>query len=323
MREENTAEQAGQGTEQLPLLKWQQTIDLMCKLLQVPTGLIMHKESGGYRVVIANHDDRNPYSPGALFPENINGFCRRVIRENKPLYVRDAHIDPGWQDNPSVTEDHFSSYLGFPIRQSGGDIFGTVCIMDFNATNYSKEYVDMVEEFSNILQMDLQLIQQFLALKELSVKDELTGLYNRRGFFTLAEQQLNLAHRYGLRLGLMFIDMDNLKTVNDQYGHSAGDRALQKIAQVIQGELSRQSDIVARLGGDEFVCLCTIQDEQELDDVAQRITQHVSEYVQDDEGHDLSVCVGKLVVPENTDMKLEQLVKLADQQMYQLKKNRH
>ena len=322
MQEQTANTQASIETDLLPLQKWQQTVDLMCRLLKVPTGLIMHRESSGYRVVIANHDPLNPYSPGALFPENVNGFCRRVIKENKPLYVRDAHVDPGWHDNPSVTEDHFSSYLGFPIRQSNGEIFGTVCIMDFQPTNYSDEYVAMTEEFSNILQMDLQLIQQFQTLKELSVKDELTGLYNRRGFYTLAEQQLNLSRRYGLKLGLMFIDMDKLKEVNDHYGHSAGDRALQKIANVIKGELSRQSDIVARLGGDEFVALCTLQDEQELDNLSERISANVSAYVQDDSGHDLSVCVGRLIVPEADDVKLEQLIKLADQQMYEIKKNR-
>ncbi|MCC6750650.1 MAG: diguanylate cyclase [Deltaproteobacteria bacterium] len=91
-------------------------------------------------------------------------------------------------------------------------------------------------------------------LRQQSLIDELTGLYNRRGFLTLAEQQHRLAERQRRPLQLLFADQDDLKQVNDRHGHAAGDRALREIARALRSSL-RGSDIVARIGGDEFAAL--------------------------------------------------------------------
>ena len=88
----------------------------------------------------------------------------------------------------------------------------------------------------------------------MAVRDELTGLTNRRGFLTLADQQLKLALREKLPLLLVFIDMDGLKAINDKLGHAVGDRALVDLGDVIR-ETFRESDVIGRLGGDEFVAL--------------------------------------------------------------------
>jgi diguanylate cyclase (GGDEF)-like protein/PAS domain S-box-containing protein len=91
-------------------------------------------------------------------------------------------------------------------------------------------------------------------LRIMSVTDELTGLLNRRGFFTLAEQQTKLANRTKTELLLFFIDFDNLKMINDMYGHHSGDWALIDTAKALK-ETFRESDIIARIGGDEFVVI--------------------------------------------------------------------
>lgn len=91
-------------------------------------------------------------------------------------------------------------------------------------------------------------------LLTLSLIDELTSLNNRRGFLTLAEQQLKLARRSKRNLLLVFVDLDHLKVVNDKYGHSEGDKALKDAANILRATF-RESDILARLGGDEFAIL--------------------------------------------------------------------
>jgi two-component system, cell cycle response regulator len=91
-------------------------------------------------------------------------------------------------------------------------------------------------------------------LRTFSLMDELTGLYNRRGFLALAEHQLKLADRTGQSLLLAFVDVDGLKTINDLLGHQRGDLALIETAHVLK-EAFRETDILARLGGDEFVAL--------------------------------------------------------------------
>ena len=96
--------------------------------------------------------------------------------------------------------------------------------------------------------------QAQLHLRSLSLIDELTGLHNRRGFVSLAEQHLKLTARQRVRSTLIFIDVDNLKYINDTYGHREGDYALQQVAGLLR-ECFRQSDIIGRLGGDEFCVL--------------------------------------------------------------------
>ncbi len=93
------------------------------------------------------------------------------------------------------------------------------------------------------------------SLRALSLIDELTGLHNRRGFIALAEQQLKSSTRRGLHSSLVFVDVDQLKEINDQFGHREGDRALQEVADVIRECSLRDCDIIARLGGDEFCAL--------------------------------------------------------------------
>lgn len=91
-------------------------------------------------------------------------------------------------------------------------------------------------------------------LHTLSLTDELTGLYNRRGFLTLAEHQLKIAHRTKKSILLLFMDMDDLKDINDKFGHTMGDQALINTTKIFK-KTFRESDIIARIGGDEFVVL--------------------------------------------------------------------
>ncbi|MEW6185768.1 MAG: PAS domain S-box protein [Thermodesulfobacteriota bacterium] len=108
--------------------------------------------------------------------------------------------------------------------------------------------------FRGVLRDITQQKQVEETLKTLSLIDDLTGLYNRRGFLTLAEQTLKTAGRMNRGAFLLFVDMDHLKSINDFYGHLEGDHALIEVSRVIR-ENFRDPDIVARIGGDEFVIL--------------------------------------------------------------------
>jgi diguanylate cyclase (GGDEF)-like protein/PAS domain S-box-containing protein len=91
-------------------------------------------------------------------------------------------------------------------------------------------------------------------LKSLSLRDDLTGLHNRRGFFTLGQQQMQIAKRLKKNLVLLYLDVDGLKSINDAYGHAAGDRVLVDVAALLRATL-RETDVIGRLGGDEFAVL--------------------------------------------------------------------
>ena len=94
-------------------------------------------------------------------------------------------------------------------------------------------------------------------IREMSIRDPLTGLYNRRGLFTLVEQQLkNIARTKGSLMTLTFIDIDDMKSINDTLGHDAGDKALIDTANILR-QILREADIIARIGGDEFAIIAT------------------------------------------------------------------
>jgi diguanylate cyclase (GGDEF)-like protein/PAS domain S-box-containing protein len=110
-------------------------------------------------------------------------------------------------------------------------------------------------------------------LRELSLRDPMTGLYNRRGFALLAEQRLKESRRSGSDLTIFYADADRLKTINDEFGHDAGDIALRLCTQAL-GATFRESDVVARVGGDEFVVLAE-GDARELDTVGGLLTREL------------------------------------------------
>jgi diguanylate cyclase (GGDEF)-like protein len=156
-------------------------------------------------------------------------------------------------------------------------------------------------------------------LRALSLVDELTGLYNRRGFFTLAGQQLRLARRMQNSIHILFVDVDNLKAINDKLGHAQGDKALIEIAEILQ-ETFRESDIVARFGGDEFVVL-TIGPASEGEEApVARLEERIRSYNNlPDRPYDLSVSTGIVRCETGSAHALDALLAQADELMYQQK----
>jgi len=114
-------------------------------------------------------------------------------------------------------------------------------------------------------------------LEELSLTDELTGCYNRRGFLTLGTRELATCRRQGQGLWVFFLDLDGLKTINDRWGHEAGDQAIRDFAQVVAHSI-RSTDLLARLGGDEFIILAAHSDESAQGVFRERLDRQLVAY---------------------------------------------
>jgi diguanylate cyclase (GGDEF)-like protein len=158
------------------------------------------------------------------------------------------------------------------------------------------------------------------SLHFLSLMDELTGLRNRRGFVTLGEQHLKLARRRGLRTTMVFVDLDDLKYINDSFGHCEGDYALQQVGRALR-ECFRDSDIIARLGGDEFCALlsdATESSEEVIRDRLHRLLEAHNDKAQ--RPYRLSVSLG--VVEVDGPMGLEHDIARADALMYAQKRGK-
>jgi diguanylate cyclase (GGDEF)-like protein len=158
-------------------------------------------------------------------------------------------------------------------------------------------------------------------LQNLSLLDDLTGLYNRRGFLALSEQHLRMIQRKGAAL-LIYLDLDDLKLINDSCGHLEGNRALVVTANVLRA-CFRQSDILARLGGDEFCVLMTDAGQDSAQQVRKRIQQRADFInVLSSWNFRLSLSVGIAEVPVTQQPSLDQLLRIADAQMYEEKRNK-
>ncbi len=153
-------------------------------------------------------------------------------------------------------------------------------------------------------------------LQELSTTDPLTGLRNRRGFESLAEHRLKVAAREGHGATVLFADLDNLKLINDRFGHPAGDGALRDAARLLV-EACRESDVVARLGGDEFAVLFTGAAATGAELIAERIRASFRRYSGAAPAEaSLSVSIGITTCAPGEPCSIAELITRADQAMY-------
>jgi len=190
-----------------------------------------------------------------------------------------------------------------------------------NVVKAQKELKALNEQLEAKVQQRTQALQDALEeLEALSLNDELTGLYNRRGFSTVAEQQLKLNQRRKERSALLFCDLDGLKHINDTLGHKQGDRAIAEAADALKRTF-RDSDVIARLGGDEFVVLLADAAEPEIEQAIARLEHHVAQLNASERAYRLSLSVG-VATSANGAQGLDDLVAQADELMYEQKKRK-
>jgi two-component system cell cycle response regulator len=158
-------------------------------------------------------------------------------------------------------------------------------------------------------------------LRYLALTDDLTCLYNRRGFFAAATQQLKVAHRNAQGLLLFFCDVDNLKTINDSYGHREGDLAIARAANALEHTF-RGSDILARLGGDEFAVLATEASTQSPEVILRRLEKSLKRSNASQSRYKVSLSVGLARFDPKHPVSLGALLAQADQAMYEQKRSR-
>ncbi len=157
-------------------------------------------------------------------------------------------------------------------------------------------------------------------LQSLSIKDELTGLYNRRGILSMVTQQYSIAKRLQKILMLVFIDLDGMKQINDLYGHHEGDNALIDTANILRNTF-RETDIIARIGGDEFAVFGMVIEDKDLNIVTSRINEKLKERIGEytaysTKPYKLSLSNGIAFADPEKPFSLDSMLSEADQNMY-------
>lgn len=179
------------------------------------------------------------------------------------------------------------------------------------------------ERLARALRHAIERNRLHAALLDLALVDDLTGLYNRRGFLTLATRDLRGARRSDETLLVSFADLDDLKQINDTAGHAAGDRALRDTAAILR-QTFRDSDLVARIGGDEYAVLVRHAGPESAGVLADRLKRHVREFNRRaGRPYQLSMSLGFAAHKANTLDSVAGLLDRADRALYRDKRRKH
>lgn len=256
-----------------------------------------------------------------------------LIDREELVVVADASKDPRFSDNRNVAGGlGIRFYASALLVTADMHVLGALTIADTKPREISQVQLDVLRAFANQLTQTLdlrfktiQLQKANAELRNLSLKDDLTGLYNMRGLQALAEQHLRQLRTRQSETGawVLLADLDGLKQINDRHGHHEGSDAIMKAGELLHGCL-RTSDILARLGGDEFVAFMVNTHNIPDSGVLKRIEQAFDDYnATSGKPFRLSVSVGVTRTDHNDDRDLNELIRAADDAMYRNKqKNR-
>ncbi|MFC4640158.1 putative bifunctional diguanylate cyclase/phosphodiesterase [Deinococcus hohokamensis] len=252
--------------------------------------------------------------------------CNETVRLGQPFSVEDLHTDLRFRHDPMVKFEGARGYAGVPLTTPDGFHIGTFAVYETSPRRFTPDDLALLQDMAAVVMDQLELRLMTLYWKQahqrsehVATHDSLTGLPNRLQFHGRAREALREAERLGTAVGVMVLDLDGFKTINDSLGHEMGDELLLAVGKRLSG-LVRADDVVARFGGDEFVVLLPdLREPLQAAQVAQDLQQALSQpfFVN---GHVLNVnaSVGISVFP-NDGQDTAALLRAADTAMYQAK----
>jgi len=256
--------------------------------------------------------------------EKITGYTTQELYEK--IFIPYVHPDDQeWTKKlwDGLFDGAFFEDVEYRIVKKSGEIrwcmssWKIVCDRDGNKIGIQGKQQDITKR--KLIEEELVLAKTIA--EEMSKKDELTGLNNRREFFDQGKRIFKQAIRFDHSLSVMIMDIDHFKNINDKYGHAMGDKALKLIAQVLQ-RMMREIDIVARIGGEEFAFLLPETTLDKATNLAERLRLEIQNatLVEEEEPFQLTVSFGICSCPVNNET-LETMLSKADKALYVAKNN--
>jgi len=254
----------------------------------------------------------------------VGGFTRTVWSPLMRSVYASKHRLLSQDQWDSDTEESVDAMLSGALVAQDKELASILQELDKISKTLKSQAPD-TRTLSNTLQRTVMCaVKQSLLdreLRSLALTDDLTCLYNRRAFLALAAQQLKVARRKGEGLLLFFADANRLKEINDTYGHREGDLALVRAADALE-KTFRNSDVIARLGGDEFAVLALEAACENREVILRRLEENLRSTSTDETRYRLSLSVGMARFDPKRPISLGKLISMADEAMYEHKKNR-
>lgn len=230
-------------------------------------------------VILTAEDQKYGMAEGAVLKWS-DSFCSRMVQGLGPHVAPDSDAVDAYARSPVGRQVPIGAYVGFPLVGADGPLFGTLCAIDPVPQSaelaYQEEFIRLIADLlSEVLRAELIAVNADRRLEravDQARRDELTSLYNRRGWVEFLEAEERRCRRYGHPACVIAVDLDDLKAVNDRHGHAAGDEMLRAAAGALSAAV-RGIDIVARTGGDEFMVLCIECDASNAGPLMERIRE--------------------------------------------------
>lgn len=305
-----------------PMMGFDEAVGLVLGYLrtELPMAVWMLNQKDGDRVTIAQiRSDRAELTRGDSFAWG-DSLCARMLDDGAPPLCSDVRSDPHYSRSPALESIDLHSYAGVPLTDHHGDLYGTLCGLDFDHVDLDPSvHLPLLELLAGLLGVVLSAERARVAAERYrstamlaAHTDGLTGLYNRRAWEETVCAEQELLNRVGDPGSVVIIDLDGLKLTNDRYGHAAGDDLLRRAAAVLQRG-TRQGDVVARIGGDEFAILLVRGGALDVDRRAESILAALA-----DAGVAASIGTARF----DTGTSIDDALAAADGRMYDCKRGR-
>ena len=292
-------------------------LDLMNRVIPFDIGAFLTTEGTEMRLAAIKGPGNAQILTGETYPLSGSRLCNMSVQRMRPLISTITspddillQLDPGLG---------IHSYLGAPIVFRG-HATGLIALYNTGTHPFTEKDAQVAELFANQVAIVLDNSRRVEQMEKQAITDELTGLYNRRAFASLAEKEVGRARRYQRPLALILFDIDHFKNVNDTHGHLMGDQVLRILTEKVT-KTTRSTDIVCRYGGEEFIVLMPEAGREEAMAMAERLREMVSGITVVAPGGTLSLTIslGMAEFEAGSDETLENLIHRADKAMYEAK----
>ena len=172
------------------LSQWQGIVEIMAKIIRVPSAIITRFDPPYVEVVKTSRTDGNPYHE-AQKATMTGHYCEAIYRRRDKIHIRDAREDPLWQTAPEL-DYGMVSYLGFPIFLPDGMVFGTICVLDTKANDYSEDYEALIRQFKALVEAHIRIIEQ-----KREIESKISEIKTLRGIIPICASCKNIRNDDG------------------------------------------------------------------------------------------------------------------------------